>query len=97
MAIIYVTISARLVSSAKEEREVNEFAHYLLKPLFSTKLSIMLYKYKKLLIISISVLIVVTVVFSIWKYTVNEKSYPVEYYKITNGEKYHERDCMYYN
>ena len=86
--------NSQSVSSVNEEREANEFAHYLLKPSVGVRVNVLLSKYKKLLTIAASILLVAIVVFSIWKYAVDEKPYSEDYYKTTNGEKYHEKDCI---
>ena len=41
-----------------------------------------------------SILLVIIVAFSVWKYAIDEKPYYQEYYRTTNGEKYHEKDCI---
>ena len=86
--------NSQSVSSVKEEREANEFAHYLLEPSFGVRVNVLLSKYKKLLSIIVSLLLVIIVAFSIWKYAINKNPYLEEYYKTTNGEKYHEKDCI---
>ena len=90
----HFSANSQSVSSVKEEREANEFAHYLLGPSFDVKVKVLLSKYKKLLTIIVSLLLVIIVAFSIWKYAIDEKPYSEEYYKTTNGEKYHEKDCI---
>ena len=90
----HFSTNSQSVSSVKEEREANEFAHYLLEPSFDVKVNVLLSKYKKLLTIVASILLVVIAVFSIWKYAIEEKPYSQEYYRTTNGEKYHEKDCI---
>ena len=90
----HFSTNSQSVSSVKEEREANEFAHYLLKPLFVTKVNVLLSTYKKSLTMVVSIFLVIVVAFSIWKFAVDEKPYSKEYYKTTNGEKYHEKDCI---
>lgn len=90
----HFTTNSQSVSSVKEEREANEFAHYLLEPSLGVKVNVLLSKYKKRLSIVVSILLVIIMAFSIWKYAVEGKPYSKEYYKTTNGEKYHEKDCI---
>lgn len=90
----HFSTNSQSVSSVKEEREANEFAHYLLEPSFCVKVNVLLSKYKKLLIIVALILLVVIVAFLVWKYAIDEKPYSQEYYRTTNGEKYHEKDCI---
>ena len=90
----HFTTNSQSVSGVKEEREANEFAHYLLKAPFGTKVKVLLSTYKKLLTIAVSILLVIVVALSVWKYAIDEKPYSQEYYRTTNGEKYHEKDCI---
>ena len=90
----HFSTNSQSISSVKEEREANEFAHYLLEASFGLKVNVLLSKYKKLLTIAVSILLVIIVALSIWKYAVDEKPYSKEYYKTTNGERYHEKDCI---
>lgn len=90
----HFSANSQSVSSVKEEREANEFAHYLLESSLGVKINVLLFKYKKMLTISLSILFIITVAFSIWKYAIDEKPYLEEYFKTTNGEKYHEKDCI---
>ena len=86
--------NSQSVSCVKEEREANEFAHYLLVPSFGVKVNVLLSKYRKPFTIAVSILIVITAAFSIWKYAVDEKPYSEGYYRTANGEKYHKKNCI---
>ena len=90
----HFSTNSQSVSSVKEEREANEFAHYLLESSLNVKVNVLMYKHKKLLIIVALILLVVIAVFSIWKYAIDEKPYSQGYYRTTAGEKYHEKDCI---
>ena len=90
----HFNINSKTVNSIKEEREANEFAHYLLDPSICTKTAVLLMKYKKALTVGVLALLVIIAIFSIWNYAANKKPYSIEYYKTTSGEKYHEKDCF---
>lgn len=81
-------------SEVEEELEANEFAHYLLHPPFTSKIQIWLSSHKAPAIVIMVILAAIIIASFVFYQTALQKSYYGEYYVTTNGERYHERNCL---
>lgn len=79
----------------QEEYEANEFSHYLLNPDVPSKLSTAVSKYKIPLIICAIILVVSISVGFVAHSLKAEKKYYGEYYITSDGNRYHEKNCIF--
>ena len=78
-----------------DEYQANEFAHYLLNPNFTQKLSTILSLHKKAVAVLCSIVVVMAVLLSVFSIISKNKSYYGDYYITDSGQKYHEADCIF--
>lgn len=79
----------------EDEYEANEFAHYLLHPSTSQKIKATIFEHKKICIVASLMLLCIIIAIPITIHFTREEPYYGEYYVTDNGEKYHERDCIF--
>lgn len=79
----------------KEEREANEFSHYLLKQSSLRKLRFAIVKRKRIVMVFASVLFVILVLIVAGLVVNKEKSYYGDFYITTTGNKYHQAECIH--
>ena len=78
-----------------EEFEANEFAHYLLHPGKTIKVKLWMRNHKAILWITSIILVAIIITASVLNCVSLQKSYYGEYYVTENGEKYHEKGCIF--
>jgi len=82
------------IGNIESEHEANEFAHYLLHPSLYRKVLAYLYNHKKATIMILIAVVVLTIsLFSIAHFS-KVTSYHGEYYVSSNGNCYHQKDCL---
>ena len=79
----------------KEEREANEFAHYILHPDLITLAVAKYHENKKLAVIAIIVAVCLTITIPVVSFLVKQSSYYGEYYVTETGSCYHEENCIF--
>lgn len=82
-------------NDVKDEHEANEFSHYLLEESFNRKVTCLVNKNKKSIIIITSIIIVALVVTFVGIVVHREKAYYGDYYITSTGNKYHKRECIF--
>lgn len=78
-----------------EEFEANEFVHYLLHPGKTIKVKLWMRNHKAILWITSIILVAIIITASVLNCVSCQKSYYGEYYVTENGEKYHEKGCIF--
>ena len=79
----------------EEEREANEFAHYILHPDLITLFVSKYYENKKIATVAIIVAICIIITIPIGSFLIKQSSYYGEYYITETGSCYHEKNCIF--
>ena len=79
----------------EEEREANEFAHYILHPDLITLAVAKYHENKKLAIIAMIVVICLIITIPVVFFLIKQSSYYGEYYITETGSCYHEENCIF--
>lgn len=79
----------------EEERESNEFAHYILHPNIVTLASAKYYENKRPFIIALIVVVCLIIGIPVTSFIVKQNSYYGEYYVTETGSCYHEKECIF--
>ena len=94
--------NGNVLYSVEEEREANEFAHYILHPNVFQRAKIFIKENKKISIATICLVLatIIIISYSIHIFTSKDKpvyseTYNGNYYITQSGTKYHRNDCVY--
>lgn len=79
----------------KEEREANEFAHYILHPDLITLAVAKYHENKRLAVIAIIIAVCLIITIPVVSFLVKQSSYYGEYYVTETGSCYHEENCIF--
>ncbi len=79
----------------EDEREANEFAHYILHPDFITLAIAKYYEKKKMCIITLVTSICLIFSIVLISFIVKQNSYYGEFYVTESGSCYHEKECIF--
>lgn len=86
---------ASFSGNVEDEREANEFAHYIMHPNLITRMVSAVYMHKTLSVISlIAVLLAAVTGFTLYSIK-KEDAYYGNYYITESGTKYHTEECIY--
>ena len=79
----------------EEEREANEFAHYILHPDMITLVVAKYHENKKAVIIAMIVVVCLIVTIPLASFLIKQSSYYGDYYITETGSCYHEENCIF--
>ena len=79
----------------EEEREANEFAHYILHPDPITLAVAKYHENKKQAIIAMIVVVCLVIAIPLVSFIIKQSSYYGEFYVTETGSCYHEKDCIF--
>lgn len=79
----------------EEEREANEFAHYILHPNLVTVAVAKYYENKKLAIVAMIVVVCLLITTPLVSFFIKQGSYYGDFYVTETGNKYHEKNCIF--
>ena len=85
----------RVVKSAIDEQEANEFTHYLLNSTKRAKLRAFIFNHKRFLIILCSIILLIAIAIPVTMHYAKPKNDFGEYYVTETGTKYHRKDCIF--